>query len=298
MPDIFFLPILNAFIIIAIGYLVYRAIGFDQKRISDLLIYVTGPCLIFTSLYLQKFVLSDFFALAFAAIVIVLICGLAMKIILLALKIKSNGMMLPAIFMNSGYLGFPVSLFAFGEIGLAMAVIFDAVESLVHFTVGIFLVQDVSKRKRERVMQIMALPLIYAVVIGIGLNISGISIPDIAIQPLKLIGSITIPLALISLGARLGELKVFSWKLPAAALFVRFVLGFAIGFAFVEFFNITGIVRAVILLLSIMPPAVNSFVLNQKFGKQEDSEAAASAVFIGTLLSIFVVGAVLAFLTV
>ena len=175
---------------------------------------------------------------------------------------------------------------------------FDAVESLVHFTVGIFLVQDVSKRKRERVMQIMALPLIYAVVIGIGLNISGISIPDIAIQPLKLIGSITIPLALISLGARLGELKVFSWKLPAAALFVRFVLGFAIGFAFVEFFNITGIVRAVILLLSIMPPAVNSFVLNQKFGKQEDSEAAASAVFIGTLLSIFVVGAVLAFLTV
>ena len=296
MPDIFFLPILNAFIIIAIGYVIYRTIGFDQKRISDLLIYVTGPCLIFTSLYTQKFVLADFFALAFAAIVIVLNCGLAMKLLLMSQKIKSNGMMLPAMFMNSGYLGFPVTLFALGEVGLAMAVIFDAVESMIHFTIGIFLVQDASKRKRERAAQILMIPLIYAVVLGIGLNLMHFQAADIVIQPLKLIGSITIPLALIALGARLGELKVFSWKIPALALFVRFVLGFAIGFAFVQLFNITGLVRAVILLLSVMPPAVNSFVLNQKFGKHEDSEAAASAVFIGTLLSFIVIGAVLAIL--
>jgi len=294
MADIFFLPILNAFIIIAIGYAVYRTIGFDQKRISDLLIYVTGPALIFTSLYLQQFVPAEFFALAFASIAIILICGIAMKAILASQKISSNGMLLPAMFMNSGYLGYPVALFALGEAGLAMAVIFDAVETLAMFTLGVFLVQDATKRKRERAMQILMLPLIYAIILGIGLNMAQITVPDIAIQPLKLIGSVTIPLALLSVGARLGELKVFSWKIPVLSLLVRFALGFAIAFAFVELFNITGLVRSVILLLSVMPPAVNSFVLNQKFGKKEDSEAAASAVFIGTLLSFIVVGAVLA----
>ena len=296
MPELFFLPILNAFIIIAVGYAVYRTIGFDQQRTSDLLIYVTGPCLIFTSLYLQQFAPAEFFALALAAIVIILFCGAAMRVILISQKISSNGMMLPAMFMNSGYLGYPVALFAFGEAGLAMAVIFDAVETLMMFTLGVFFVQDDTKRKRERAVQILMLPLIYAIILGLGLNITKVSVPDIAIQPLKLIGSVTIPLALLSVGARLAELKVFSWKLPGAALFVRFVIGFAVGFAFVELFNITGLVRAVILLLSVMPPAVNSFVLNQKFGRQEDSEAAASAVFIGTLLSFVVVGAVLAIL--
>ena len=294
MADIFFLPILNAFIIIAIGYAVYRTIGFDQQKISDLLIYVTGPALIFTSLYTQQFVLSEFFALGLAAIAIILICGIVMKVFLASQKISSNGMMMPAMFMNSGYLGYPVALFALGEAGLAMAVIFDAVETLTMFTLGVFLVQDSTKRKRERAVQILMLPLIYAIVLGIGLNLARFPVPDIAIQPLKLVGSVTIPLALLSIGARLAELKVFSWKIPAASLFVRFVVGFAIGFAFVEFFNITGLVRAVILLLSVMPPAVNSFVLNQKFGRKEDSEAAASAVFIGTLLSFVVVGAVLA----
>src|SRR3990167_9426755 len=109
MADIFFLPIINAFIIIAIGYAVYKTIGFDQQRISDLLIYVTGPCLIFTSLYLQQFAPAEFFALALAAVIIILFCGAAMKVILISQKKPSNGMMLPAMFMNSGYLGYPVA---------------------------------------------------------------------------------------------------------------------------------------------------------------------------------------------
>ena len=86
-------------------------------------------------------------------------------------------------------------------------------------------------------------------------------------------------------------MKIGGLKIPLATLFVRFVVGFAAGFAFIQALGLHGVLASVILLISVMPPAVNSYVLNEKFGK--DPENVATALLIGTALSIIPIAIVL-----
>ena len=194
-------------------------------------------------------------------------------------------------FINSGYLGYPVALFALGEAGLQNAVIFDGFVTVLHFTLGVFLVHPEEMHWKEKVVGILKLPLIYAITIGIGLNFSGVVLPELLVSFLTLIGAATIPLALLALGGRLATIKAGNLKVPLIAIFIRFVMGTAAALVFIKLFNAEGIVASSILLLSIMPPAVNSYVLNEKFSK--DPENAATAVLIGTLLGIIPIAIVL-----
>jgi len=288
-------PVINAFLIILIGYLARKFIKFDEKTIASILLYITGPALAFVSLYKQEFVLSELVNISIISIVIVLISAVIMKAILVLLKERENGMVLPAAFMNSGYLGYPVSLFAFGELGLMKAIIFDSVETIVHFTLGVFIVQKASSRKREKLKEVFKLPFIYVIPLAVILNYLAFPIPAGITTPLDLLGKATIPLALIALGARLTSIKVnlHILKTPIAALFVRFILGFAIAYALVSVIPLSDLSRKVILLLAVMPPAVNSYVLNEKYNNRP--EEAATAVLLGTLISIIPIALVLNF---
>ncbi len=276
-------PLLIAFIIMGCGFAFQRLVGFDQKSCADILVYLTGPALIFYSIYSKKLVFGELLLLGGGAIFIILISGLFAFLAFRAIKYKNNGMLLPAMFMNSGYLGYPIALFALGELGLQKAIIFDAVETLLNFTLGVFLVQKATDWK-ERIAGIFRLPLVYAISFGILLNFASFPLPKLALDSLSLIGSATIPLALVTLGGRLATLKIGSLKVPMVAVFSRLLVGGVAGLAFVKLFNITGVLASVILLLAVMPPAVNSYVLNEKFSK--DPENAATSVIIGTVLSI------------
>lgn len=287
-------PVLIAFAVIALGFIFQKKIGFDQKSINDVLIYVLAPALTFSSIYSQKFVFDEFSSLAFAYVFIILISGIAAIAIFKFIGHKKEGMLLPAMFMNSGYLGFPVALFALGELGLQKAILFDAVGTLMNFTLGVFIVQGSALHWRERVEGIFKIPLVYAIALGMALNYFTVPVPATLVDMLKMIGSATIPLALISLGGRLATLKVGNLRIPAAALFARFILGSAAAIFFIKAFNLSGIVASVILLISVMPPAVNSYVLNEKFNN--DPENAATAVLIGTIISVVPIAIVLSLL--
>ncbi len=287
-------PIIIAFLGIALGFIFQRKIGFDQKSAADLLIYVVGPALIFSSIYSKPLALGELAVLGAAFIVVMAACGIAAFFVYRALKYRGSGMLLPPMFMNSGYLGYPVALFALGEIGLQKAIIFDAVETILNFTLGVFIVQNGHIHWKEKILEIFKLPLVYAIVLGIALNAGAVQLPKLLIDSLSLIGSATIPLALLALGGRLATLKAGALKVPLAAVFIRFIVGGIAAFAFIKAFNVQGVVASVILLISVMPPAVNTYVLNEKFNS--DPENAATAVLIGTLLSVIPIAIVLSFI--
>ena len=284
-------PILIAFFGIALGFILQKKIGFDQNSVANILIYVTGPALVFYSIYSKQIVLDEFITIGLASIFVIGACGLAAALVFKILKYKNSGMLLPAMFMNSGYLGYPIALFALGETGLQKAVIYDAVETILSFTVGVFIVQGDKMHWKEKIWGILKLPLIYAIVIGVILNFGAVALPKLLIDSLSLVGSATIPLALLALGGRLATLNVGALKIPLAAVAVRFVIGALAAVAFIKIFDVHGVVASAILLISVMPPAVNSYVLNEKFGK--DPENAATAVVIGTLICFIPIAIVL-----
>ena len=108
---------------------------------------------------------------------------------------------------NTGYLGYPVALFAFGIAGLSRAVVFDMISSLFLYSLGIYIIHH-----KNEIKEIFKVPLIYAVIIGLLFNLLKIKTPEIIFKPIEMIGLITIPLALLVLGHKLTELKITSAK--------------------------------------------------------------------------------------
>jgi len=190
---------------------------------------------------------------------------------------------------NTGYLGWPIALFAFGIAGLSRAVIFDAVASVFLFSLGIYVVH-----RRNELKEIFKIPLIYALILGFLFNFFKIPVPKMAFSALEMIGMITIPAALLVLGYKLTEIKLKSAKIAFLASLFKIGIGFLVAFLIVALFSITGITRDIILLEASMPSAVFTMILCQKY--KRDAALVASTVLISTIISIFTIPLILSIL--
>ena len=119
--------------------------------------------------------------------------------------------------------------------------------------------------------------------------------PVVIERPVTLLGEITIPAMLFSLGYKLSEMKLS--KLWLSFLFgsARIFLGIFLGALFVNMFGLKGIEAKVVILECSMPPAVFNFVLAEKYGR--DSQTVASIIVAGTVVSLLVLPFVISYLT-
>jgi predicted permease len=240
-------------LIAAVGFIFGKFRKVNYKTLADLIIYVTAPALALTMLSRQQMGVREIATIAFAAVVVILAVGAISFLLFKVIKLKVPvGVYLPIMFMNSGFIGYPLALFTLGELGFSRALIFDITNAILIFTLGVYLVS----RGKDR-WQILKIPFVYAAIIGISLSFAGIRIPQTLYVPLYLLGSITIPLALFLLGCRLANIKIDSWKIPIAASILRIFLGLAD----------TGLVASTIALSTIIsiitiPLILNLFILN------------------------------------
>ena len=267
------------FSIIALGYLLGRIKSVDIPTLSEIVVNVTNPCLIFISIARMDIVPSEWLVMGSAAVAIVLGTGVMMWVYQRVSGVRMRGLFLPAMFMNSGNMGLPFALLAFGQTGLDKAIIFFITVSLLHFTLGVSIAKGDSGFK-----EIFKLPLIYAALGGLFCSVSGLQLPKPVMIPVEMLSDTAIPLMLLNLGTQLRSLTVSDIQHAVAGIGIRMGGGLLLAAAFVMFFGITGTSRNVILLDAIMPPAVFNVILAQKYNANAD--AVASTIFIGTLLSI------------
>ena len=281
--------VLPAFLVIAAGFLFSRTRKIDISSINDLVVYVTTPCLIISSLSdftMDPSVTARLFLSISAVIFVTIIIGGAL---VRAFRLDSRVYLPPVVFANTGNLGLPLCLFAFGQYGFNIAILCVVSTMLLHYTVGILILGS-GKDLRE----IFKLPLIYATVAGIIINYVGVDMPVVIERPVALLGEITIPAMLFSLGYKLSEMKLS--KLWLSFLFgsARIFLGIFLGALFVNMFGLKGIEAKVVILECSMPPAVFNFVLAEKYGR--DSQTVASIIVAGTVVSLLVLPFVISYL--
>jgi predicted permease len=283
--------VLPIFLIIAVGYAIgtRRNVEVDVQPFIDLIVYVAGPCLIFASIARSDINLTDFTTIAGAALAIVLIMTLVAFLIFNLTRSDKKGLYLPLVFGNTSYLGYPVALFAFGMAGLSRAVVFDMINSLVIFTLGIYIVHQ-----RNEIREAFKIPLLHAVIVGLVVNLLNIPVPDVIFTPIEMIGMITIPLALLVLGYKLTEIKLTAVKVAVLASVFRILGGFLVALAIIELLSIEGMVRDIILLQAAMPSAVMGMILAAKYDR--DASLVASVVLITTVLSLISIPLILAML--
>lgn len=282
--------VIPVFLIIAIGFIIGKKRKINAQPIVDLIVYIAGPSLIFSSLVKSNMELNDFLTMVIVTVAFTLILWLLAYLIFKITKSRKYGLYLPMAHGNTGYLGWPVALFAFGIPGLSRAVIFDAVASVFLFSLGIY----VAHHKNE-LKEVFKIPLIYALVLGFLFNFFKMPIPKMIFSSIEMIGMITIPAALLVLGYKLTEIKLKSARIAFLASLFKIGIGFLVAFLIVALFSITGITKNIILLEASMPSAVFTMILCQKY--KRDAALVASTVLISTLISIATIPLILWFLS-
>jgi len=262
----------------------------DLKTLADVIIYVCVPALALVQLSMQRMPLPEILGIVLSAVFVIAALGGIACLLFRAAKIPApTGTYLPIMFMNSGFIGYPLALFAFGGPGLSKAIIYDITNAVLIFTLGIYLVS----RGKQR-WEILRMPFIYAALAGILISLAGIQLPQYIYSPLYLIGGMTIPLALFMLGCRLSSIKITSWKLPIIATALRLGLGLGLGMLAAFIFRLPVLTAKIVILSSSLASAVTPLALAEEY--DADPELVSSIIALCTLVSMVTVVLVLRWL--
>jgi len=245
------------------------------------------PALIFSVLSGKSFQITEFASLAIGAAFVVLVSGLLAWPVAKMMGWNCRTFVPPVMFTNSGNMGLPLALFAFGEAALPAAVLLFIVENTLHFTVGMKMMD-----RKASLLGIFRLPMLLATFAGLFVSIINIEIPAVIARPLEMIGQVAIPLMLFSLGVRLISIDYRDWRIGATAAVVTPFTGLILAMGYVTVFNMPEDQIPLFILFAALPPAVLNFMVAEKFN--QEPARVASIVMMGNLASIVVIPIVLA----
>ncbi len=278
--------ILPVMIVVLAGYLFGRITKINFKPINMIIMYIATPCLIFSSLIEGRVTLDDASQIVLVGTIIVLM-SLFLSFFLIKIAKKDFAIFLnPLVFPNTANLGLPIVLFAFGEEVFDYAIIFTTVVFFFHCTIGIFIIHG-----GRKLGEIFKVPLIYAVVLAIFLNKTGVEINTEINNSIKLLGTTCIPLMMFSLGHKLSETRIVDFKEDFIVGVARFVMGITVSLIICKFFQVGSHLAKVLIVQYAMPSAVFNFILADRYNKSP--EKIASIVFVSTIISILVIPIVL-----
>lgn len=276
------------FVLAAAGFVYAGRRTLPIGAITDLIIHLTGACLVFDAL--SRAAPFDLVAgripLSAACVVLggLALAALAHRTVPALRRLPRGAVLLPAGFMNAGNLGLPLTQLAYGDRGLELGMLFFVTVSVLTYTVGIAIVSD-----RGGVKEMLRLPLVYAAVLGLVVNQTQVELPSAVAVPIRMLGQTVIPLMLLSLGARMrtlvgrGDDARPAWGsvlwLPALRMGGGLALGLLVNLALGN----EGLVARIVVLVAGLPPAVMNFAMVEKYGEDPEAPAVVSAaIAVGT----------------
>ena len=269
------------FILAAIGF-TWVKIGwsYEIEFVTRLAMTLSVPALIFVALMKANISADTLSNLFLSSLIAYLFLALIFWITGKIFKLNMATYWAPLIFGNTGNLGLPLAMFAFGEVGLGYAVVVFAVMAIGSFSIGVWMVSgggSINKVFKE--------PMVWATLLGALFLIQGWQTPKWATNTLELLGQMAIPLMLITLGVALARLKI---NLISRAIILSVLkLCVSVGVAWIIgiYFELNDIAFAVLVMQIATPVAVTSYLLAQKYGA--DANEVAGLVIASTALSVF-----------
>ena len=278
------------FLLAATGF-GWRKVGFEYPVafVTRLAMTIAVPCLIFTALMQTEIDPAALSAMTLATLAGYALMGVMAAGLIVVAGIDRRTFLAPTIFGNTGNLGLPLALFAFGEAGLGYGVVIFAVMAVLSFTVGIRLVSD-----QGSVLRVLREPMVWATLLGALFLWQGWQTPRWLTNALSLAGQLAIPLMLFTLGVAVARLTPRGIGRAAALSLAKLGLGIAAGLAAGWAFGLEPVAFAVLVLQMATPVGVSSYLLAERFGA--DADAVAGYVVISTLISVLALPVLLYFL--
>lgn len=269
----------------------WKKLGFDYpvEFVTRLAMTFAVPCLIFTALMQTEIDPAALSTMTIATFVSYAVIGLQAWGLIRVTGSDRRTFLAPTIFGNTGNLGLPLAVFAFGEAGLGYAIVIFAIMAVLSFTVGIRMVSDDASVKR-----VLREPMIWATLAGALFLWQGWQTPRWLTNSLELAGQLAIPLMLFTLGvavARLTPRGVGRAMLLSLAKLLLCV-GAAVGVGLA--FGLEDVAFAVLVVQMATPVAVTAYLLAERY--RADADAVAGYVVISTLMSVLSLPVLLYFL--
>ena len=273
------------FFVIGIGYyLGKKNPDINTDFITTFAGNVGTPAMIFYTITTTGVTLSVFTEYFIYALVIIGGFSLVGILFLLLLKKDFISELPPLILPNTGNMGIPICLFAYGTAGLGVASSIASVIILLHFTLGVLL----AKKSFSLEILIKNMP-IYAIIVSVIFLYFEWDVPGYLENTTFLLTYATIFLVLMSLGIALSRLKVVSWTHASILGAVRVILGPLIGFGLIKYLNLDGFAAGVLLIQSCMPSAVLTYLVGSMYSEKKVVDSVASVIVTSTIMSFITV---------
>ncbi len=268
-------------LIILVGWLYGRKAHPDMAGINRATQDVLAPLLVVSAFVSKEFVLADQLALLACAVGVVLGSGLLALGAARLMGADPRTFVPPMMFNNSGNMGLPLSVFAFGPAGLAPAVALFAASNLMHFTLGLKIVN-----RHASLAQISRNPMVLATIAGVALSLMRpwFALPDPVYQSIKLLGDATVPLMLFALGVRMKDVNLRNWGMGLAGAVICPLTGIVCALALAAVVPLTELQRGLLFVFAALPPAVLNFLVADHFRQEPDQVA--SIVLLGNIAAV------------
>lgn len=265
-------------LIALVGYIwERRRLPFDTNMVSYLVSYIGSPCLLLHTLMANRVDLDVMARIVGAGALMVFTMGLMGWGIVSVFKLPPKVYVPALMFPNSGNMGLPLCLFAFGNTGLAMAVAFFATMSALQFSVG----ESIASGKVS--LRHLLTPSMLAIVVAGVLIGFDLTIPAFIDNTLGVLGNVMIPLMLMSLGTSLAKLHATGLVRSVSFSALRLIGGFTIAVVVTWLLGLDEAARGTVIIQSTMPVAVFNYMFALRYGNRPEEVAA--MVFISTLMS-------------
>jgi len=263
-----------------------RLVKLSEDTLLRILADFFMPMLVFSSLYLSPISPVDMLTLSGSVIFVIILTLSAALIYTSVSRADKKTFTLPVIFMNSGFLGIPLMQLWGGYEAMNIIIIYDQIQTFFIFTLGYLLLEG--GFSTNGIKASVKSPILWAVIAGFSFNLFNISLPESLINTFSFGGNAAPPLAAFVLGQSLSGRKKEKISIHVfTGIIMRIAGGFLCGILAVKLFNITGLMKTVILVTSALPAAVFSYVLPARMGY--DSSVPREIVIISTILGVFTI---------
>lgn len=280
--------VLPVYTIIAIGYLYSRWRQQDMTAANHINMTVLLPALIFHVLSGSQTRLGEYGGLALGALGIIFGSGVLAWLFAKTARLPYKTFVPPMMFSNAGNIGLPIAVFAFGEQALPAAVVLLVIENGLHFTLGIYLMDH-----RAAPFKVLTQPTILATIVGLVFAHQQWRLPVPLNETVGMLGQASIPLLLFALGTRMTRIDFGEWRIGMLGAIVCPLTGVAMFLILRPFLELTPLQAGMLLVFSVLPPAVLNFLVAEQY-RQEPGKVAA-IVLIGNLAGLVTLPVALAF---
>jgi predicted permease len=267
------------FAIVGAGYLYARRHAPEMTVANRLNMDIFVPALVFAALSDRAFEPRTYLPLALCAVLLVALCGLLGRVLAQVLRLEWKTVVPPMMFNNSANIGLPLAVLAWGQEALPAAVMLFIVSNLLHFSVGVRLLDP-----RAGMLGVLRVPSVAAMAAGFSVNLLGIPLWPPILEACRMVGDIAIPLLLFALGVRMTSVRFTDLRLALLIALLRPAVGALLAWAIARLVGLGERESAMFLVFGALPPAVMNFLFAERYA--QEPARVASIVLVGNLAAV------------